>query len=716
MTDADADAPDADGRLAGRPRLRRALRVAGVVAGALALLVAGVAAWLWGSTTLPPPRSIGESAVLLDAEGRQLAVLARDGLRFEVPLEDVSPNVLDAVIASEDRRFREHTGVDPVGIARAVWNNLTDDDTEGASTITQQLVKNAYLDDDQTVERKVREAILAVKLERDQDKDRILERYLNDAYFGRGAHGIEAAARTWFDRHAADLRVDQAALLVGILPAPEALDPERRPDAARERRDAVIDAMAETGAIGRDVARTARARPVEVRPRERASNRLRAGVAPHFVEHVRGVLIDAYGERALYDRGLVVRTTLDIDEQRTAEMAVAAHLDDPGDPQAALVSIDRSGAVRAWVGGRNFELLRVDLVSHAGGSGRQPGSTFKPITLAAHLEDGGRTSDPFPAPARIELPLGERTWEVSNAGGAGYGTLTIAEATVRSVNTVHAQAVLGVGPREVADLAERLGIERDLEARPPIGLGAEEVSPLELANAYATLARGGVRIDPRAVQRVETRRGAVLHDAGDPEGERVLEAWVADTVNAVLQQVPRSGTARAAALDRPMAAKTGTTQGNADGWLAGYTPERTTVVWVGDAYRAIPVEVDGRPVQGGTVPARIWHDFMVAAMADVPPTPFPEPGRPPRSAPDAGADEVAEPAPTTTADAPGAADPAPEPEPEPERETRPPATEPPPPTTQGRSEPPSSSPPPPERSTTTTTSPGIVGEVLDPGA
>ena len=705
MTDA-AETPAPDVRR--RCPARRALGVAALAVGSLLVVLVGVAAWLWGSTTLPPPRSIGESAVLLDAEGRQLAVLARDGLRFEVPLEEVSPSVVDAVIASEDRRFRDHTGVDPVGIARAVWNNLTDEGTEGASTITQQLVKNAYLDDDRTLERKVREAILAVKLERDQDKDRILERYLNDAYFGRGAHGIEAAARTWFGRHAADLRVDEAALLVGLLPAPEALDPERRPEEARERRDLVLDAMVGTGAIRRATAVTAKGRPVEVRSRERATSTLRAGVAPHFVEHVRGVLIEAYGERALYERGLVVRTTLDIDEQRAAEMAVAAQLDQPGDPQAALVSIDRGGAVRAWVGGRSFERLRVDLVSHAGGGGRQPGSTFKPITLAAHLEAGGSVDDPFAAPARIELPHGDRTWRVSNAGGAGYGTLTIGEATVRSVNTVHAQAVLDVGPATVAELAARLGIERPLGERPSIGLGAVEVSPLELASAYATLGRSGVRIDPRAIQRVETRSGAVLHDAGEPEGEQVLDPLVADTVNAVLQRVPRQGTARAAAIDRPMAAKTGTTQRNADGWLAGYTPERTTVVWVGEASGNATVVVDGRPVQGGTVPARIWRTYMEAALADVPPVPFPAPtASPPEPDPAPERQEGAEPVPAP--DSTTAPEPRPRERPATSSTTAPPAT-----SSSTTSPPPRPESPPSEPSTTTTTEPGVVGGLLEP--
>jgi len=593
---------------------------------ALLVLVLLAGAWLWTTTDLPPARSTSAAAVLLDREGNELAVLAQEGLRLEVPLEEMAPVAVDALIAAEDQRFYDHTGIDPAGIVRALWNNVTDDSTQGGSTITQQLVKNAYLTDDRTISRKVREAVLAVKLERTEDKDDILERYLNTVYFGRGAYGLEAAARTYFDGSAADLSAPQAALLMGLLRSPTRLDPGEDLEASQQRRDAVLGAMVEMGTLSPDDGEAAIAAPIEVTDRSASPTTLREDVAPHFVEHVRNLLIDELGEQALYDRGLVVHTTLDLADQRAAEAAVATHLDDPADPQAAVVAVDRSGAVRAWVGGRDFATLQVDLAGGAGGSGRQPGSTFKPVTLAANFEAGNGAGEQYPAPAEITLDVEGGPWTVSNAGGQDHGVVTLAEATSSSINTVYAQALLRVGPDAVADLAQRLGIRRELDAEPSIALGTEEVSPLEMASLYSTFARSGVRIDPFVITEVEDRSGRTVWDPDGPEEEEGVAANVADTVSAVLAESPRSGTAQRAALDRPMAAKTGTTQDNADAWLAGYTPEYTAIVWVGNPDGNEPIaDVDGQVVQGGTIPAMIWHDFMVEALADVPPTEFPEP-------------------------------------------------------------------------------------------
>jgi penicillin-binding protein 1A len=597
------------------------------VCGSAALLLAffAIGGWLWATTELPPTPSAAASAVLVDHTGEELAVLAQEGLRLEVDLDEVAPVAVDALIAAEDRRFYDHTGIDPAGIVRALWNNITDDSTQGGSTLTQQLVKNTYLTNDRTLTRKVREAVLAIKLDRTEDKDAILERYLNTVYFGRGAYGIEAAARTWFDSTASELTAEQAALLTGMLRAPESLGPDDHPKAALERRNSVLDAMVAMGTLESDEAERAKATPVDVASADPTPTVLRAGVAPHFVEHVRRLLIAEFGEQALYDRGLVVHTTLDIADQRAAEDAVAEHLSGPDAAQAAVVGVDKFGAVRAWVGGRDFDALQVDLVSDAGGAGRQPGSTFKPVTLAANLEAGNGAGQRFRAPAEITIDVGgSEPWQVSNAADRGYGTLSLAEATVNSVNTVYAQAVMQVGPEAVVDMAGRLGIERALEPHPSIALGAQEVSVLEMATVYSTLARSGTRVDPFVMTKVETREGEVLWEL-ELGGEEVVEPAVADTVNAVLQETPRQGTARRAALDRPMAAKTGTTQNNADAWLAGYTPDYTAVVWVGNPESNETTEVDGRQVQGGTVPAEIWHDFMVEALEGVPATDFAEP-------------------------------------------------------------------------------------------
>ncbi|MGK2929048.1 MAG: transglycosylase domain-containing protein [Acidimicrobiales bacterium] len=597
-----------------------------VFAGAAVLvLLVLFGAWLWVTTDLPDADVAGNSAILVDRNGDELAVLAQDGLRIEVALDEIAPSVTDALVAAEDRRFFDHDGLDPVGLSRAVWNNLTNDSVQGGSTITQQLVKNLYLTNERTVTRKIREAVLSVKLEQSSSKEQILERYLNTAYFGRGAYGIEAAARTYYDTAAAELTPDRAALLVGILRAPEGLDPDEEADAARERRDSVLDAMAELGTLDVEAATAAKGAPIEVLPTSSPTT-LSAGVAPHFVERVRQDIVEQFGEGALYDRGLVIHTTLDIADQQAAEASVAANLDDPSDPQAAVVGIDHTGAIRAWVGGKDFDELQVDLVSDDAGSGRQPGSTFKPIVLAANFEAGYGAGQRFPAPPEITLDIEPEPWTVSNAGGADYGTLTLLDGTVNSVNTVYAQALAQVGPQAVADLAEELGIGRALEPNPSIALGAAEVTPLELATVYSTFAREGSRVEPFRYTKVEARDGGVLWEMEEPEPVEVLEPNVANTVNAVLSETPIRGTATRAALDRPMAAKTGTTQNNADAWLAGYTPEYTAIVWIGyaDGNQAMDT-IDGERVQGGSIPAQIWHDFMIEALADVDPTEFGEP-------------------------------------------------------------------------------------------
>ncbi len=609
-------------------RFRRTWRYARwpVLAGAvLVVLFASAAAWLWVTTDLPAPVTPDDSAVLLDRNGQELAVLAQDGLRLEVQLDEMAPSVPDALIAAEDHRFYQHDGVDPIGIARALWHDVRHDQVQGGSTITQQLVKNLYLDNRRSLGRKAREAVLAVKIERSSTKDEILGQYLNTVYFGRGAYGIEAAARTYFGLHASDLRPDQSALLVGLLRSPENLDPAEAPDAAKKRRDSVLDAMGQLGTLGPAQVTEAKRQPIDVQPPSSPTT-LSAGVAPHFVEHVRAQIVARFGERALYDRGLVIHTTLDIADQRAAEAAVAKNLNDPEDPQASVIGVDKTGAVRAWVGGKDFDALQLDLVTDEGGSGRQPGSTFKPLVLAANLQAGYGAGERFQAPGEITLDIPPEPWTVSNAGGRSYGTLTLFEGTVHSVNTVYAQALAQVGPDAVAQLAKKMGVQRDVPANPSIALGADEVSPYELATVYSTFARSGTRIDPFTYTKVETRDGDVLWDLGAPDSSTALEANIADTVSTVLSEVPKRGTATRAALDRPMAAKTGTTQRNADAWLAGYTPEYTAIVWVGYADGNQTMEtVDGERVQGGSIPAQIWHDFMSVALADVPPTPFPDP-------------------------------------------------------------------------------------------
>jgi membrane peptidoglycan carboxypeptidase len=441
--------------------------------------------FLWFTVDLPEDPPALQSAVLVAADGQELAVLSQEGQRFIVPLDEVNPVVVDALIAAEDRRFYDHGGLDPVGIGRALVSNLRTAGTQGGSTLTQQLVKNEYLSSERTLSRKVREAVLSMKLERSEDKDRILERYLNTVYFGRGAYGIEAAARAYFGSHAADLDAGQAALLVGLLRSPESADPVEHMEEAEARRADVLDDMVENDALSQAEADTFAASPITVTDQTTPATP-EAGVAPHFVEWVRQQVVAELGEDALFGRGLRVVTTLDLRAQQAAEVAVAEVMTDPEGPQAALMALDEDGAVRAHVGSRDYAALKVDLARgvDGGGSGRQPGSTFKPFVLHAALANGMTLEDRFPGPPQIEVDVGGTKFPVENYGGTGFGELTLADATKQSVNTVYAQLVARVGPSAVADAAYSAGIDAELDEFPSIALGVEEVSPQDLASAY----------------------------------------------------------------------------------------------------------------------------------------------------------------------------------------------------------------------------------------
>ncbi len=586
-------------------------------------------AWLYATVELPEEPPQLQSSTILDADGEELAVLQRDGYRVEVGLDEVSPVVVDALIAAEDREFRQHDGVDPLGILRAVTNNIGGGETQGGSTITQQLVKNSYLSSERTYTRKVREAILAIKLDRRVDKDEILERYLNTVYFGRGAYGIEAAANVYFDRSANELDLPQAALLVGLLKAPEASDPTTDPETASRRRDTVIDDLAEVGDISRAEADEAKAADLGALPVDSPVT-LSAGVGPHVVEWIRSEVVEMYGADVVYGSGLTIHTTIDIDDQRAAEEAIAGVLTDPADPQAALVAIDAEGRIRAHVGGRDYEALQVDLArgTEGGGSGRQPGSTFKPFVLAAALQDGTATlGSTYPAPASITLDEGGEPWEVGNYGGEGFDVLDLYESTTRSVNTVYAQLVLEVGPERAAEVADALGVP-DQQPDPALVLGTGEVSVVDLAEGYSTLGRQGQRIDPFLIDRIEDADDDVIFEVEAPVPVRALDEGPALAVTHALRGVIDGGTGTRAALEgRPAAGKTGTTQDNGDAWFAGYTPELTAAVWMGypeGAQRAM-TDVRGEAVTGGSLPADIWKAFMDAALADVEPSEFPEP-------------------------------------------------------------------------------------------
>jgi penicillin-binding protein 1A len=603
---------------------RRWFRRSTVVVGAMFLLVVVGMWWAYSAVSLPEAPQSAQTTVVLDAEGNQIAELYDTENRVDVPLDAVAPVVRDAVVAAEDHDFYSHSGLSPIGLGRAVWANVRGKSLQGGSTITQQLVKNTWLTPERSVSRKAKEAILAIKLEREWSKDEILERYLNTVYFGRGAYGIEKAAEIWFGKSAADLALPEAALLAGLIRAPESADPARDMDTAVRRRQIVLDAMVETGTATADEAAYAASGPIVVEGKDDPDEQLQGSNA-YFVAAVRKWLVARYGEQVAFGGGLQVKTTLRPSMQTAAEEA--AKLMEGDDPEVALVSVDDRGAVLAMIGGRNFQASNVNLAMGAqgGGSGRQAGSTFKPFVLAAALEGGIPVSQRYPGPAEKTIDVEGIEYPVENYGGESFGSIDLVEATAHSVNTVYVQLMADVGVQNTATMATDLGITSEIPPNPSIALGAVEVSPLDMAVSYMTFGARGERVTPFLVEEVTDSEGKVIYRSGTSR-ERVLPEPIADTVNHVLQSVIDRGTGRAADIGRPAAGKTGTTTDNTDAWFVGYTPRVSTAVWMGYKDGNTPMDnVHGRSVTGGSFPAQIWQQFMSTALEGVDTGEFVEP-------------------------------------------------------------------------------------------
>ena len=560
---------------------------------------------------VPLPSSVGvEPTVVLDQGGRTIAELTPQATREDIALADLPLHVSRAVLAGEDARFYEHKGISIPGIFRAAIRNVTRGQvSQGGSTISQQYIKNVTDQREQTFLRKIREAALAVKLERQYSKDQILEFYLNTIYFGRGADGIQAAARAYFDKPAAALSVAEAAQLAAVIPAPSALDPLKNPEGAHRRYRSVIERMAAQGWLGQHESQQLAAQPPPVTQTASLSKRPNR----FFLDMVERELARRLGDDQVY-RGLTVTTTLDLTMQDAAERhftEAMANADDDG--TGALVSLDpATGGIRALVAGRDGE--QINLVRDAS---RQPGSTFKAFALGAWIEKGKSPESTFEAPASMQFG----TYEVNNYGDRGYDRMTLREASWKSVNTVYAQVADEVGPGTVADLARRTGMDRDFAEDLTIVLGSSEVTPLQLATGFNAFANGGYRRTPFTVLKVE-RDGEVVFTAR-PGDDRAFSAQVAWTTTDVLRGVIQSGTGRAADIGRPAAGKTGTTTNYADAWFAGYTPHLTTVVWYGN--RGGNQGLPSKPTGGG-LPATLWGKFMRDALDGVAAADFPEPG------------------------------------------------------------------------------------------
>jgi penicillin-binding protein 1A len=563
---------------------------------------------------------IGENSFVYAANGSLLGAIPAEHNRTPVALWRVSPWMSKATIAIEDHRFYQHGGVDYEGIARAAWKDLSAGHVvQGGSTITQQLVRNLYISRERTLKRKLKEACLAIRLSRARSKDWILGQYMNQVYYGNHAYGIEAAAQTYFSKDARDLNLVESALLAGLPQAPSVYDPLHRPAAARARRDQVLRALRDYGDIteARYLHAVAQ-KNLKLKP-GRLYTRIRE---PYFFSYVRDKLIDEYGANTVRSGGLRVYTTINPFLQVAARKAITDTLYLRDDPAAAVVSINpANGAIRAMTAvtpGRTGN--QFNLVAQAR---RQPGSTFKTFVLAAAINEGMNPDSTYyvSAPFHYQPDPYTPAWDVETYGHDYSGSISVHSATLASDNTVYAQLTLDVGPDKVAEMAHKLGIRSHLDVVPAMGLGADAISPLEEASAYATLAAGGVYSKPMAIRKVVLANGKEDTDAGwgVPQRERVISDGVAYEVTKILEDNVLGGTGVGAYFGRPAAGKTGTTDNHADAWFSGFVPQLQTTVWVGYPQGEIPMEnVHGIAVAGGTFPATIWKLFMETAMANTP--------------------------------------------------------------------------------------------------
>ena len=629
-------------RLERKRNRRRAASLGAVAIVGLLVVVAGSAvtgaATLGTSCDLQALRrvEIGQNSFIYANNGSLIGAIAAERNRQPVTLSRISAWMPKATIAIEDRRFYEHGGVDPSGIARAVWADVRAGKVvQGGSTITQQLVRNLYISREQTIQRKVKEACLAIKLNRAWSKDKILSTYMNQIYYGNLAYGIEAASQTYFSKHAHQLTLPEAALLAGLPQAPSAYDPFNQTEIATGRRNAVLRAMLGTGAIDRAQYDWAVKRGLGLK-----AGKLYTTIRePYFFSYVRDELIAEYGAATVRSGGLKVYTTIDPRFQRAAQKAIRETLYERTDPAAALISIDpRSGAIRAMTAVTpGVRKNQFNLLSQAE---RQSGSTFKTFVLAAAVEKGINPA----STSYLSAPFFYRPdpygncedgswWCPETYDGSYTGWTSIEQATIRSDNTVYAQLTLDVTPEAVAAMAKKLGVRSRLTTAdgayvPSIGLGSIEVTPLDMASAYATLAAGGIYSEPRAIKRVVLASGKEDEGAGwgKLKRKRVISEGVAYTVTKILEKNVQYGTGTGASFGQPAAGKTGTTEEHSDAWFCGYTPRLQTTVWIGYPRGKVPMtNVHGIRVSGGSFPAQIWRLFMASAIGQLEPLSFPEP-------------------------------------------------------------------------------------------
>ena len=520
-----------------------------------------------------------------------------------VGIDRLSSYVANAVVAIEDRRFRTHFGVDPMGLARAVSRNLfAGGVVEGGSTLTQQLAKNMFLTPERSLKRKVQEVVLSFWLETKYTKDQILEMYLNRVYFGNGAYGIDAAARRYFDVEPSELTLAQAAVLAGVLPAPTRYAPNRNPEAARQRASLVLGAMVEEGYVTAAQAADARQNPAQ------ASTYQLSRSGNYIADWVQDVLPFHVGS---VEQDIVVETTVDLNLQALAERALSDTLDEEGEKygvgEGGMVVVDGTGAVRAMVGGRSYAASQFNRAVDAK---RQPGSAFKPFVYLTAIEKLGYRPDTI----MLDEPVTFGEWTPHNYDGKYRGPVPLKQALAHSINTVAAQLADQVGPEAVVQTAKRMGINSPLAANPSIALGTSEVTLLEMTGAYAPFSNGGYAVLPFVIERVRTPQGDLLFERSGSGPTRVISLESVALMNDMLQATVEVGTGTRADLPGwPTGGKTGTSQEFRDAWFIGYTANLTAGVWVGNDSNAAT-----KHASGANVPAMIWSKFMIDAHSGVP--------------------------------------------------------------------------------------------------
>jgi penicillin-binding protein 1A len=643
---------------------------------------------------LPTPKAIeaGRVSRVYDVNGQEIGQFREFEQSIPVRPADIPQILKQAVISSEDKNFYQHGGIDVRGTARALYEDLQGNRiSQGGSTITQQYVKNTYVGKERTITRKVREAIVASQLDRQVDKDDILFKYLDTVYLGSGAYGVGAASETYFRKPVSQLTASEAALLVGIIPAPSRYEPRKNPANAETKRKIVLAKMHEQGYLDQQQYDEAVAQTLYVVGKDLVAGphtvvypaQDQVNAYPYFMDYVEKYLKGKYGAKLVDTGGLRIQTTLDPAIQGAAQLAINDELkgtkpatvqDGPlkGQPtplESAMVAIEpQTGFVKAMIGGRDFyapggqvNLAMGKCPDHpppnykveveptcwpleeegnypeGGGSGRQPGSSFKPFVLATAFEKGVPPTKVYPAPNQYRVPECKPTptfdCTIGNYEGESFGSSDLRGATVHSINTVYAQLVRDVGCKETGEMAKKLGItsawysSTQHTCSGSYALGVLDVSPLEMASAYATFANRGLHQDPTPIVRVEDSSGKVLEDNRRREPSRVLDEVVADNVTDVLRGVITGGTGTRANIGRPAAGKTGTSQASKNAWFVGYTPTLSTAVWLG--YRDQPIPMYGikgcAKMTGGCLPAPTWKAFMSAALKDVPVTDFNQP-------------------------------------------------------------------------------------------